>query len=212
MPLIDTNWRLQVQVDSAVNSNLSQVLIVDWSGSRPGHGPLTENEGIIVLKNSCWAVPMGPPLRPPSRSVGWPLLPRPAQNLKLQGNEYFQWKQRVPGSNLIRIINLHVRFSTNSLVFNCFRCILRIESLWMTIVAMLFSKGQFNVRGRCCRNVVVDQQYNNALIESKRWYLSNRHVGVDQMAFNSKDHWHLQGLETCSKMEQKQCCWRLLQA
>ena len=50
MPLIDTNWLLQVQVDSEVNSDLSQVLVEDWSGSRPGHGPLTENEGIIVLK------------------------------------------------------------------------------------------------------------------------------------------------------------------
>ena len=209
MPLIDTNWLLQVQVDSEVNSDLSQVLVEDWSGSRPGHGPLTENEGIIVLKKSYWAVPMGQPLRPPARSVGWPLRPRPAQNLKLQGNEYFQWKQRVLRSNLVRIINLHVLFSTDSLVFNCFRCILQIESLWMTIVAMLFSKGQFNVSGRCCRNVVVDQQDTNALIESTRWCLSNRQVGVDWMAFNSKDH--LQVLEAARKRN-KNNCWRLLQA
>ena len=120
---------LQVQVDSEVNSDLSQVLVEDRSGSRPGHGPLTENEGIIILKKSYWAVPMGPPLRQPARSVGWPLRPRPAQNLKLQGNEYFQWKQRVLRSNLVQIINLHVLLSTNSLVFNCFRCILQIESL-----------------------------------------------------------------------------------
>ena len=51
MPLIDTNGLLQVQVDSEVNSDLSQVLVEDRSGSRPGHSPLTENEGIIVLKN-----------------------------------------------------------------------------------------------------------------------------------------------------------------
>ena len=57
-------------------------------------------------------------------------LPRPAhwQNLILQGNEYFQWKQRVLSSKLVRIINLHVLFLTNSLVFNCFRCILQIET------------------------------------------------------------------------------------
>ena len=37
MPLIDTNWLLQVQIDSEVNSNLSQVLVeID-----PGHGPVT---------------------------------------------------------------------------------------------------------------------------------------------------------------------------
>ena len=102
---------LQVQVDIEVNSNLSQVPVEERSGSRPGHGPFTENDGKIVLKKSYWAVPMDPPLRQPARSVGWPLLPRPAQNLKLQGNEYFQWKQRVLRSNLVRIINLHVRFS-----------------------------------------------------------------------------------------------------
>ena len=132
------------------------------------------------------------------------------QNLKLQGNEYFQWKQRVLvlRSNLVQIINLHMRLSTNSLVFNCFRCILQIESLWMTIVAMLFSKGQFNVSGRCCRNVVVDQQDTNALIESTRWCLSNRQVGVDWMAFNSKDH--LQVLEDARKRN-KNNCWQLLQ-
>ena len=67
----------------------------------------------------------------------------------------------------------------------------------MTIVAMLFSKGQFNVSGCCCRNVVVDQQDANALIESTRWCLSNRQVGVDWMAFNSKDH--LQVLEDARK-------------
>ena len=51
MPLIDTNWLLQVQVESEFNSDLSQVLVEDWSGSRPGHGPLTENEKMIALKN-----------------------------------------------------------------------------------------------------------------------------------------------------------------
>ena len=30
----------------------------------------------------------------------------------------------------------------------------RCESLWMTIVAMLVSKGQFNISGRCCRKLL----------------------------------------------------------
>ena len=40
---------------------------------------------------------------------------------------FCQWKQRVQSSNLVRIINLHVRFSTYSLVLHCFSCILQVE-------------------------------------------------------------------------------------
>ena len=56
----------------------------------------------------------------------------------------------------------------------------------------------------CChtRNVVVDRQDTNSLIESTSWCLSNRHVGVDRIAFNSNDH--LQVLDRCLKGEQKQ--------
>ena len=50
---------------------------------------------------------------------------------------YSQWTQRVLSSDLVRIIiYLHVRFLTNSLVFNCFRCILQIESFVMTEVVV----------------------------------------------------------------------------
>lgn len=177
MPLIDTNWLLQVQVDSEVNSYLSQVLVEDWSGSRPGHGPLTENEGIIVLKKYNWAVPMGPPLRQPARSVGWP---RPAQNLKLQGNEYFQWKQRVLRSNLVQIINLHMRLSTNSLVFNCFRCILQIKSFVNDYCRNAHLERSINVSGRCVRIVCVDQ--HDTIFTSVSLH-RNLYISVDRMAF-----------------------------
>ena len=46
---------------------------------------------------------------------------------------------------------------------------------------MLFSQGQFNLSGRCCRNVGADQQDTNVLIESTSWCRSNRHVGIDRI-------------------------------
>ena len=69
-------------------------------------------------------------------------------------------------------------------------------------VATLLSKGQFNVSGGCgpCG---VNQQDTIVLIELTSWCLLNRHVGVDQTAFNSKDH--LQVLERCSKREPNNC-------
>ena len=174
MPLIDTNWLLQVQVDSEVNSNQSESssgwkLIRVTAHSRPTHRKRRNNRIKKVLLGRSDG-PAAPAAGKVSR------LPRPAKKLKLQGNEYFQWKQRVLSSNLVRIINLHVRFSNNSLVFNCSQCILQIESLWMNIVAILFSKGQFNVSGRCCWNVVVDQQGTTG---PTRW--SNQQVFVDRI-------------------------------
>ena len=47
----------------------------------------------------------------------------------------------------------------------CFQCILQIESLWMTIVAVLCSKGQLNVSGCGCWNIVVNQQDTNTSME-----------------------------------------------
>ena len=77
---------------SEVNTELSQVLF-----------EVTENVRITVFKKTCWAMPMDPSLRPPVRSAAAAQASRQHKNLKLQGNEYFQWKQRVLGSNLVRI-------------------------------------------------------------------------------------------------------------
>ena len=66
-------------------------------------------------------------------------------DLKLQGNEYFR-KWRVLSSDFVWCIDLYVWFSIFNLLFNCFRS----KVLYMTNVAMLFSKGQFKVIGRCC--------------------------------------------------------------
>ena len=49
----------------------------------------------------------------------------------------------------------------------------RCESLWMTIVAMLVSKGQFNISGRCCRKLLETLLSINK--PPTRW--SNRQVG-----------------------------------
>ena len=86
---------------------------------------------------------------------------------------------------------------------------IRVDFLLLNPSRFSFSKGQFNVSGHCCRNVVVDQQDTNALIESTNWCRSNRHVGIYRMALNSKDH--LQVSAGCSKRERNNC-WRLLRA
>ena len=99
----------------------------------------------------------------------------------------FQWKQRVLSSYLVRIINLHVRFSTKprAQLFSMYFA----DGMFVNdFVAMLFSKGRFNVSGLCCRNIVVGQQDPDVLIKSTSWCRSNGHVGVYQMAFNSKNH------------------------
>ena len=120
---------------------------------------------------------------------------------KLQGNEYSQWKQWALSSyfKLVWIINWHVLFSTYSLMFNCLRCILQIESFVMTIIALLFSKYQSNVSGRYYRSkcLCVDRIYKLVSNHCR----SNQHVGVNRMAFNSKNHLHV--LERCLRREQK---------
>ena len=72
--------------------------------SRPTHGKRRNNSIKKILLGRADG-PAAPAAGKVSRMA------RPAQNLKLQGNEYFQWKQRVLRSNLVRIINLHVLFS-----------------------------------------------------------------------------------------------------
>ena len=67
--------------------------------------------------------------------------------------------------------------ATCSPAFDAF-CISKVVNDFVT---MLFSQDQFNVSGRCCRNVVVDQQRHQRVdrvdklvsIESTRWCRSN---------------------------------------
>ena len=155
---------------------------------------------------------MGPQLRPPASSVGWPLAPSPAQNLK--GNEYFQYKANewlisLQGKWLIslqeneycREMSIFSRskdykvptWYESSIYMCCSQLTASCSTASMyfadrkivnDFVAKLFSQGQFNVSGSCCRNVGVGQQDNNVLVELKNWCRSNRHVDVHRMAFN----------------------------
>ena len=89
-----------------------------------------------------------------------------------------------------------------------FSCAIANNCFWCCLNALL--KRSINISGGCCRNIVVrvDQQDTDVLTESISWCRSNPHVGVDQVAFNSKNHWQvLETMERCSKRERNNC-WR----
>ena len=94
-------------------------------------------------------------------------------------------------------------FSIFNLLFNCFRS----KVLYMTNVAMLFSKGQFNVSGRCCWT-------GGVLIDTTPMCWLNEQDGVDLIdpSVSNTVYWmsftlfqlkkSFTGFRKCSKREQ----------
>ena len=124
MPLMATNWLLQVQVNSEVNTDLSQVLVENWSRSRSAHGKRKNNS---IKKNLLGSA--DGPAAPAAGKVC--RMAAPAQKFEIAGQwvTVFSLEAKSTRFQFGMNFNLRVLISTNSLIFNCFRCILQIERL-----------------------------------------------------------------------------------